>query len=160
MTKLISLDTSTSKTGYAIYLDGEYQESGIIDCSENKVIRTRINEMIAQLYELIERENPQIIVMETTVVTRNIEAQRNLTFILGAIMGKCVEKKIAYDSLRPTEWRNKVKNKDEKLPRKRDELKIWGRDKVFELYGKDIESDDISDAILIGRAYCNLAINL
>lgn len=160
MTKLISFDTSTNKTGYAIYIDGEYQESGVIDCSENKVSRTRINEMIALLYELIERENPQIVVVETTVVTRNIEAQRNLTYILGAIIGKCVEKKIAYDSLRPTEWRKGVKNNDEKLPRKREELKIWGKEKVFELYGKDVESDDVSDAILIGRAYCNLAINL
>ena len=116
--------------------------------------------MISQIYQLIASENPQIIITETTVVVRNVEAQRNLTLILGAIMGKCVEKHIAYDSLRPTEWRKIIKNVDEKLPRKREELKQWGKEKVFELYGKDIESDDISDAILIGRAYCNLAINL
>lgn len=157
MTKLIAFDTSTSKTGYSIFIDGDYQSSGLVDCSSDKVARTRINEMIKQIYNVLEVEKPDIVITEMTVVLRNAEAQRNLTYILGAIMGKCVENSIAYDSLRPTEWRNKVKNKDEKLPRKREELKAWGKNKVFELYGKDIESDDIADSILLGRAYCNLA---
>ena len=117
-------------------------------------------EMIKQIYNILEIEKPDIVIAETTVVLRNAEAQRNLTYILGAIIGKCVEESIAYDSFRPTEWRNKVKNKDEKIPRKREELKAWGKEKVFELYGKEIESDDIADSILLGRAYCNLAINL
>lgn len=160
LTKLISFDTSTNKTGYSIFLNGEYHASGILDCSNDKIVRTRTLEMIKQIYAVIEAENPDIIITETTVVTRNAEAQRNLTYILGAIIGKCVEKCIAYDSLRPSEWRRKVCNKDENFPRKREELKAWSKEKVFELYGKDIESDDISDSILIGRAYCNIAINL
>jgi hypothetical protein len=160
LTKLIAFDTSTRKTGYSIFLNGEYHASGLVDCSEDKIMRSRALEMIKQIYKVIEFENPDIIITETTVVTRNAEAQRYLTYILGAIIGKCVEKSIAYDSLRPAEWRSKVRNKDEQLPRKRDELKEWGKEKVFELYGKEVESDDIADSILIGRAYCNIAINL
>ena len=43
-----------------------------------------------------------------------------------------------------------MRGDDEKLPRKREELKIWSIDKVSELFDINDISDDISDAILIG----------
>lgn len=43
-----------------------------------------------------------------------------------------------------------MRGDDEKLPRKREELKIWSIDKASELFGVNDISDDISDAILIG----------
>ena len=153
--KLISLDTSTSSTGYAVYISGKLHRYDLIDFKRIKNTDERIKEMILKIYEIIETENPQIIVAEMTVVTRNAQAQRNLTMILGAIQGKCLENNIFFSLLRPTEWRKLVNNEKEKLPRKREELKQWSKQKVSDILGINDINDDISDAILIGKAYIN-----
>ena len=153
--KLISLDTSTSSTGYAVYISGKLHRYDLIDFKRIKNTDERIKEMILKIYEIIETENPQIIVTEMTVVTRNAQAQRNLTMILGAIQGKCLENNIFFSLLRPTEWRKLVNNEKEKLPRKREELKQWSKQKVSDILGINDINDDISDAILIGQAYIN-----
>ena len=153
--KLISLDTSTSSTGYAVYISGKLHRYDLIDFKRIKNTDERIKEMILKIYEIIETEKPQIIVAEMTVVTRNAQAQRNLTMILGAIQGKCLENNIFFSLLRPTEWRKLVNNEKEKLTRKREELKQWSKQKVSDILGINDINDDISDAILIGQAYIN-----
>ena len=153
--KLISLDTSTSSTGYAVYISGKLHRYDLIDFKRIKNTDERIKEMILKIYEIIETEKPQIIVAEMTVVTRNAQTQRNLTMILGAIQGKCLENNMFFSLLRPTEWRKLVNNEKEKLPRKREELKQWSKQKVSDILGINDINDDISDAILIGQAYIN-----
>lgn len=153
--KLISLDTSTSSTGYAVYISGKLHRYDLIDFKRIKNTDERIKEMILKIYEIIETEKPQIIVAEMTVVTRSAQTQRNLTMILGAIQGKCLENNIFFSLLRPTEWRKLVNNEKEKLPRKREELKQWSKQKVSDILGINDINDDISDAILIGQAYVN-----
>ena len=153
--KLISLDTSTSSTGYAVYISGKLHRYDLIDFKRIKNTDERIKEMILKIYEIIETEKPQIIVAEMTVVTRNAQTQRNLTMILGAIQGKCLENNIFFSLLRPTEWRKLVNNEKEKLPRKREELKQWSKQKASDILGINDINDDISDAILIGQAYIN-----
>ena len=154
MTKLLSLDSSTSATGYSIFVGGKYSRSGCIDLHEEGKSSDRLPVMIKTIYNLIDKEKPEIIVAEEMVVTRNAQAARMLTMILGAIYGKCLKDGIFWFVLRPTEWRSLVKEKDEKLPRKREELKLWSIGKVKELFGVEDVSDDISDSILIGEAYC------
>ena len=153
--KLISLDTSTSSTGYAVYISGKLHRYDLIDFKRIKNTDERIKEMILKIYEIIETEKPQIIVAEMTVVTRNAQTQRNLTMILGAIQGKCLENNIFFSLLRPSEWRKLVNNAKEKMPRKREELKQWSKQKVSDILGINDINDDISDAILIGQAYIN-----
>ena len=153
--KLISLDTSTSSTGYAVYISGKLHRYDLIDFKRIKNTDERIKEMILKIYEIIETEKPQIIVAEMTVVTRNAQSQRNLTMILGAIQGKCLKNNIFFSLLRPTEWRKLVNNEKEKLPRKREELKQWSKQKVSDILGINDINDDISDGILIRQAYIN-----
>ena len=77
--------------------------------------------------------------------------------ILGAVLGKCLEIKADYCSLRPTEWRKLIDSG--KKPNKREELKKWSKQKVLELFDIDNINDDVSDAILIGQAYINMFNN-
>ena len=112
--------------------------------------------MVYEIITLIEREAPDVVVIEETVVTRNPQTQRMLSMILGVVFGCCVINNFKYCSLRPTQWRKLVRWDDEKLPRKRDELKLWSINKVAELYDVREIGDDISDAILIGRAFINM----
>ena len=153
--KLMSIDSSTNATGYAFFINGVLKSYSTCDYSYIKNTQKRIDNMILFICEMIENERPDIVITELTVVNRNAEAQRNLTMILGAIRYKCLELKIEYHSLRPTEWRKLIKNKDEKIPRKREELKKWSINKIKENYNIETHSDDLSDAILIGQGYIN-----
>lgn len=156
MSKILSLDTSTKVTGYAVYNDGELVRYSSIDKSEIKDGDVRLRLMISELITLVEREAPDTVVVEETVVTRNPQTQRMLSMILGAVLGVCVSYNFNYCALRPTQWRKAVRGDDEKLPRKRDELKKWSINKVNELFGIQDIGDDISDAILIGQAFINM----
>ena len=156
MSKILSLDTSSKITGYAVYYDGELVRYSSIDKTDVKDGNQRLRMMISELITLIEREAPDVVVVEETVVTRNPQTQRMLSMILGAILGVCVSYGFAYCALRPTQWRKAVRGEDEKLPRKREELKKWSVDKVIELFGINEVNDDVSDAILIGMAFINM----
>lgn len=153
--KLISMDTSSNSTGVAIFVDGILSRHFLIDLKKIKNTEDRMKEMVLQLYKIIETEKPDIIVTEMTVVTRNAQAQRNLTMILGTIYGKCVDKNIWYCSLRPTEWRSQINTDKKPSGRKREDYKKWSLDVVEEMYGIQCPTDDLSDSILIGQAYIN-----
>ena len=153
--KLISMDTSSNSTGLAIFADGTLSRHFLIDLKKTKNTDDRIKEMVKQIYEIIENESPDIVVTEMTVVTRNAQAQRNLTMILGAIYGKCVDKNIWYHSYRPTEWRSLINTDKKPNGRKREDYKKWSLDVVEEMYGIQCPTDDLSDAILLGQAYIN-----
>ena len=114
--------------------------------------------MLLEIFKIINETNPNTVVTEMTVVTRNAQTQRNLTMILGAIYGKCIIYNINYHSFRPAEWRKLISS--EKKPRKRDELKLWSKKQCELLYGIDDINDDISDAILLGQAYINKFISV
>lgn len=139
-----------------MYYNGELVRYSSIDKTDVKDGNQRLRMMISEVMTLIEREAPDVVVVEETVVTRNPQTQRMLSMILGAILGVCVSYGFAYCALRPTQWRKAVRGEDEKLPRKREELKKWSVDKVIELFGINEVNDDVSDAILIGMAFINM----
>lgn len=153
--KLLTFDTSTKSTGYALYVSGKLDKYELINFEHIKDTEMRISKMIKYIYKVIKEIDPQIIVTEMTVVTRNAQAQRNLTMILGAIYGYCLKKDIFYCSFRPTEWRKLINISNDKLPRKREELKEWSIQKVNQLFDITDINDDMSDAILLGQAYIN-----
>lgn len=153
MKRILSLDTSTKTSGYAVFKDGELFRYSSIDLSDIKDTDARFREMVSELYDLIDREHPSAVVIEEMVVPRNPQTQRMLMMILGAVYGKCIRLGIDYCPLRPTQWRKLVRRDDEKLPRKREELKEWSVKKAEELYGIEGIDDNVSDAILIGQAY-------
>lgn len=151
---LLSIDSSSNRSGWAVFINGEYVKSGVIDLSHIGETDLRLRRMVGKLQTMIDHYSPAVVVVEETVVLRNPAVQRLLTMILGAIYGKCADAGISYVSLRPTEWRKAVD--PSKKPRRRDELKKWSREKVGEIFGVEVPSDDESDAILLGLGYINM----
>lgn len=149
--KTISIDSSSSCSGYAVFINGVYDHSGILDSSKIKDGELRMKNMVSEIFELLNKEHPDICVTEMTVVSRNAQAQRMLTMILGSIYGWCLSNNCYYYSFRPTEWRSLIDSG--KKPRKREELKLWSISKVKDIFELDTDKDDLSDAILVGCAY-------
>ena len=148
----MSLDTSTTSSGWSIYTNGKLKDYGVVDLSKVKgTAKNKIPIMISEIEKIIEKYKPSIVVVELTVVSRNAQAQRNLTMLLGMIWHICINKDIEFVDLRPTEWRSYVSA--DKKGRTRNELKDWSIKKVEDLFGIKEISDDVSDAILIGYGY-------
>lgn len=155
ITKLVSLDTSSSCSGWAVFINGEYLNSGVFNYRKEKDGEERLKKMCINLLSFLNKEDPNIIAVECTVVSRNVQAQRTLTKILGVIYGWCITHDCEYIELRPTEWRSLTKRiSTEKIGRTREELKQWSIKRVKELFGLEV-SDDEADALLIGQALIN-----
>lgn len=152
---MIALDTSTKDTGYSIWKNAKLSAYASINLDKCQNAEKRLDLMIQKIYELIDKEKPVIVVTELTVVSRNAQAQRTLTLLLGAIKGKCIADDIFYHSFRPTEWRSLVGGKSGK----REALKKWSIEEVNKRFNLEIYNDDISDSILIGQAYINMFLN-
>lgn len=100
--KILSLDTSTTSSGWAIFIDNKYVDSGVIDLKRIKGTQERLKTMVIKLRSLIDYYSPTVVAIETPVVCRNPLTQRLLTMIFGVVFGKCVENEIEFIELRPT----------------------------------------------------------
>ena len=59
--KLISMDTSSTSTGVAVFIDGVLSRHFLIDTKDIGYAEKRIEEMINRLYKVIDSEKPDII---------------------------------------------------------------------------------------------------
>lgn len=151
-TTLLSLDTSTTSTGWAIFKDGEYQESGVID--DFKKVKNgyeRLKLMTKELLDSIGQLKPDIIVIEKDVVFGNMKVIDMLMKIIGAVYGFCLFNGITYYEFAPSEWRKYVKL--QAFGRKRDEFKKASIKYIKDNLNMNV-NDDEADAICIGLAYC------
>ena len=151
-TILVGLDTSSTKTGWSYYVNGNFTDSGVLNFSKQKNSDIRMQDMVNSIYEKLSTLKVDIVAIETTAVTRNASSQRMLTMILGAVYGWCVNNNVEFVMFRPSEWRALISK--EKKGRKRNELKQWSVQTVEKLFRKKV-SDDEADAILIAQALVN-----
>ncbi len=70
-TTVLSLDTSSSSTGWALFRNGIYQSSGVIDLKHIKDSPTRMRCMVSELHNLLDDKSNITIAIETPVVVRN-----------------------------------------------------------------------------------------
>lgn len=156
-TKLISLDTSSTATGWAYYENGTLKKSGVLLSNRSLETEQRVNQMCKMIINVLDTYQPDMIVIEMVALTRNALIQRILTEIVGVVRGYSIIHNICFFRLRPAEWRSLVKRDQDKIGgEKREVLKQWSKQYVLEEFGKTV-TDDESDAILIGLAYIKLA---
>ena len=149
---LLSLDTSTTSTGWAIFQDGVYQDSGVInDFKKEKNGYKRLKLMTKELLDSIGQLKPDIIVIEKDVVFGNMKVIDMLMKIIGAVYGFCLFNGITYYEFAPSEWRKYVKL--QAFGRKRDEFKKASIKYIKDNLNMEV-NDDEADAICIGLAYC------
>lgn len=152
MITLLSLDTSTTSTGWAVFQNGIYQDSGVIDeFKKEKNGYKRLGLMVKKLLMYIEQLNPDIIVIEKDVVFGNMKVIDMLMKIIGAVYGFCLKNEIIYYEFAPSEWRKYVKL--QAFGRKRTEFKQASIKYVKDNFNKEV-NDDEADAICVGIAYC------
>lgn len=151
--KMISIDSSTNKTGFAIWEDGKFIRSGLIDLSSNKDITKRLPEMMKQITTLLSDEKADLVYVEEMNVTRNAQVARFLVRLQGAIQYWCAINGKWFETIQPTKWRKAIDLKGKS--RKREDMKQAAIDHVDTEFGLQA-NDDEAEAICIGQAVLKL----
>lgn len=152
-TRLASIDSSSTKTGWAIFDNGEYKHSGVIDLHSEKNSELRAKNMCIALLELLSDYSPDIIVIEKLNVSRNMVTTRTLCKIIGAVYCYAIQNDAFYYEIQASQWRKQLSM--QKSQRKRDEYKQLSVRYVKEHFNKEV-TDDESDSICAGLGYIKM----
>ena len=154
---ILSLDTSSTSTGWAFFVDNIYNQSGVIDLTtkENKKLPSddRIEKMCLNIFNLIKRYDPDTVVIEKLTVSRNMVTVRVLAKIIGTVYAYALQNKIRYVELEASQWRASLHM--QKRGRKRDEYKKLSIQYAKSVANKDV-TDDEADAICIGQGFLRM----
>lgn len=147
--KVLALDTSSNKTGWALFINGKYAESGLIDLSKNKNVEERIKKMCLTITTLIFDKSPDNVVIEQLSSTRNADTTRKLSRIIGAVFYYCISNNINYTEMSCATWRDLVGIKKSRGKK----VKVDSMNRVLQKYKLDVD-DNEADAINICDAFC------
>ena len=149
--KILSYDQSTNLTGWSLFDDNQYIDSGVIDKHKTKDTEKRIAEMGLDICKKIKEYKPDVVVMEDIQKQSNTKTVIYLARLQGCIILYCASKGIDLKILHPSEWRKVLSyNQVPKVPRA--ELKQQSIDYVKKHLGFDNFSEDRCEAICIGVA--------
>lgn len=151
ITRMLSLDCSTKCSGLAVWDNGKYVESHIIDMSKIKDVEERQKEMSLKLWKGLDYYRPSIVYIEDTYCHGNPEVQKKLNRIQGVIFAWCITNNVEFHCIMPSSWRKYIPNFPNGKGIKRQEQKDFSITYVTEKYNITPKSDDEADAILIGE---------
>ena len=146
-TTILALDQATKATGYAILKAGIIVEYGLIESDMWSAV-DRMYAISSKIVELAEKHKVDMIVMEDIYMGYNVNTFKQLARLQGMIDGLCKNigvKHIVYISA--VIWKKKFNLLKGK---KREAQKNAGKKMIEKAYGIKVETDDISDAMLIG----------
>lgn len=158
--KILSLDQSTSCTGYSIFDNGELIEYGALKPSK-KINDVNMYSMFLKIVELIEKTNPNKILIEDVYMKMqkiynkkekkvgtmfNVATHKVLSNLQGMLIAYFMLHQIDFEIIHPSSWQKMIKKKGTV---NKDDTKSF----VNEKYSINIKNDNISDSIAIGRFY-------
>ena len=150
--RLLSFDTSTTRSGFAKFENGVLVEHGSFDHKNEKSDPLiRIENMIADLNAYVLKNKPDIVVIERPPQCKDADTLINLAEIVGTVRGVSLIY-AEYVEYSPNKWRRLVADLEETIPTSRKLSKPWDMKKVEDLFGFIVDNDDEADAILIGLA--------
>ena len=157
MASLLSLDTSSTRTGWAFFIGGKYKKSGVIDLTSKEAKKMssddRISTMCKTIFSIIQKLKPDSVVIEKLTVSRNMTTVRVLSKIIGTVYSYSILNDINCIEVEASQWRSALGM--QKRGRKRDEYKKISVQYVEELISKKV-TDDEADAVCIGLGYMKI----
>lgn len=170
--RVIGLDQSTSATGVSIFIDNKLVDYILIKPKISKKVNSAIVEnephlcsikMPEEMYgttllrttvisdeieKLIEGFDPDVVYFEEIFENANPRGFRSLARLQGFICHICHKHNVRYVIVEESKWIKTFGTYTRKMSRSERKADIM--QKINDLYGLDIKTDDLSDAIAIG----------
>ena len=148
--KILAFDQSTKISAYSIFINGEYVECNYIDLHKMKDTSERVRAMGVELCNVIEKYNPDKVILEEVAQQSNPMTLKLLARIQGVIIGFCAAHNIDTYIIEPSKWRSTLKFKQGSGV-KRAELKAQAIKHIKDIYGLEL-SEDSCESICINEA--------
>ena len=149
--RILSVDQSTRLSGYALFDDSKYVQSGIIDMNKSKLTtEDRSFEMAKKIWDIIDIYKPQYLILEGVQQQSNPMTMIVLARLAGMIIGYAAAHNVQVRILLPSQWR-KMLGYSQGAKVKRQELKQQSIDYVKANLGLDLPEDE-SEAVCQGIA--------
>lgn len=149
--RILSFDQSTKVSGYAVFDDGEYIESGVVDLKKSKLeTNERSFQMAKDLWMIIKKYKPDELIIEDVQQQANPRSVIILARLAGMIIGYSEAHNVKTHILLPTQWR-KALEYSQGAGIKRQELKKQSIDYVKNNFGLNLPEDEC-EAICINCA--------
>lgn len=150
--RILSFDQATVTSGWALFQDGNYVDSGIITRPKTENIDLRTKNMALELCKKIEEVQPNLLVIEEVQDQHNISTVIKLARLQGMLLGFAAAHNIQTEIITPTSWRGLLAYRQGPGV-KREQLKQQSINYVKKNFGFDF-SEDRSEAVCIGAAAC------
>lgn len=122
----------------------------MVDLHKMKDGKLRFDKMCAEIRSLLEKVNPDLVVIEDVMLMKSPQTTKLLAQLQGIIIGFCQMQNKPYKIYLPTAWRKLLGFKQGRI--KREELKAQAIDLILEKFEINANSDE-ADAICIAMAY-------
>lgn len=150
--RILAFDQATRVSGWAIFQDGQYIDSGVIDLQDIRDTGERTKQMGIELCNKIAEVAPNLIIIEEVQNQNNTSTVIKLARLQGMILGFAAAHKIKTNIFEVTHWR-KILSYKQGPKIGRNELKQQSIDYVKKNFGFDFP-EDRCEAICIGDAAC------
>lgn len=151
--RVLAFDQSTLITGWAVFDDGKYVRHGMIDLHKHKDGITRFTEMCLSIRDVIQKYQPDQVVVEDVMYMKSAQALIVLARLQGVILGYCHILQIPVTIYLPTQWRKVLGFKQGRVTR--ENLKQQAIDLIRETYNLSVETDE-ADALCIALAHLKI----
>lgn len=149
--RVLSFDQSTRVSGWSLFENGEYIDSGLVDMNKSKLeTDARSFEMAKTLWKVIKKYQPEHLVIEDVQQQSNAKTMIVLARLAGMIIGYAEARHVKVHILQPSKWRAALQYAQGSKV-KRGELKKQSLDYVKENLGLDLPEDQ-AEAVCQGIA--------
>ncbi|EPT58642.1 hypothetical protein SAG0142_01090 [Streptococcus agalactiae MRI Z1-024] len=154
---ILSLDVSTSSTGWAIFKCSSLVESGVVKpkgklsfFERGLIMSNELNRIQSKAIKKYDCPFEYAVVEKNSVMGPNQQSMIKIGIVTGMILRRCVADKVVFVNV--STWRKhwKFSYKD----RSKKSMKLQSKTKVEQEFNKSVK-DDEADAILIGSYYVN-----
>ena len=170
--KVIGIDQSSTGTGLSYFVNGKLKDYVLIKPETNKGVSKievdysphlttitmpkdeygltllRISVIVDEIEKILKCKKPDVVYFEEIFNAKNIAGFRSLARLQGFIAHSCWQLGIRYVIVEENKWINSFATYGKEV--KRPERKADIMKRMNDLYGLNIEIDDVSDAIAIG----------
>jgi Holliday junction resolvasome RuvABC endonuclease subunit len=148
---LLSLDISTTETGYAVYKGNILTNSGTLK-AKGRYAKDRYPAFTFLLDELFEKVSPKEVVVEAAFYRNNFKTVSYLLKLQGHAEYLAIKKGSSFSSIETTLWRGLAGFPTNFKKTKTKDYKVLSMSKASEIAGRVITNDNEADAICIGYA--------
>lgn len=156
--KILSVDQSSTATGFSIFDDKQLIKYGVIK-SKCETFEDKILDISSQITKIINDFHIDLVLLEDVQNQKNLQTFKKLSIFEGVLMKTSHFEGTSYLIIPSSTWRVYLK-KNVKLPYhnnkrlQRKELKEMSKQLVYDIYKIKV-SDDIADSIVMALYYFN-----